>query len=523
VTPHQKVLTALEQRAARYLNSRTCEDLEDECLLDEAINETGMLLHASKRDGERSRVVVEEQLIKEIRGVLEYLLEVHSLPPGRKGKGVTWLIYENLNGLQLTMSKQNEKLEKARQVIDDLQADIVCYNEHHQNLRHKANRNGFQQMFNGGETELRAIASHNRNEEVGKFQEGGTAMMVYGDLIQQFDPEVSGQDDLGLGRWMYMLFRGTNNMVTQVICGYSLCANKKKDSGTVYQQHRRHLINMLGDDTCPWTQFWEDLLQQMRRWQRAGERLILCLDANKNIYLGEMGWELTDLHGLGMKEVVGEFTTKRLGVTYFRGSAPIDAVWVTSDVAVVNACVMPVGYGVGDHCLFVVDFTTASLVGAGCLQQIIRPALHCLNTRIAGCALRYNNALRRNILRHRLLKRMVAIATSNQPKSDIAKALNKLDKEGEAYMKHAEKKCRRLKSGCIPFSPEASLWIRQSQVYRSLLHWHAGKVCNRGNLRRTARRCQINAPFQLTVDDIKLRLWICKEKCDYFWKHGKGH
>jgi hypothetical protein len=44
-------------------------------------------------------------------------------------------------------------------------------------------------MFNGGETELWAIASHNRNEELGKFQEGGTAMMVYGDLIQQFDLE----------------------------------------------------------------------------------------------------------------------------------------------------------------------------------------------------------------------------------------------------------------------------------------------------------------------------------------------
>ncbi len=143
VTPHQKVLTALEQRAARYLNSRTCEDLEDERLLDEAIDETGMLLHASERDGERSRVVVEEQQIKEIRGVSEYLLEVHGLPPRRKGEGVTRLIYENLNGLQSTMSKQNEKLEKARQVIDDLQADIVCYNEHHQNLWHKANCNGF--------------------------------------------------------------------------------------------------------------------------------------------------------------------------------------------------------------------------------------------------------------------------------------------------------------------------------------------------------------------------------------------
>jgi hypothetical protein len=243
----------------------------------------------------------------------------------------------------------------------------------------------------------------------------------------------------------------------------------------------------------------------------------------KNIYLGKLGRELTDLHGLGMKEVVGEFTTQRLGATYFRGSVLIDAVWATSNMAVVNACVMPVGYGVGDHCLFVVDFVTALLVGTGCSQQIVQPALPHLNTRIVGCALQYIKALWRNILRHRLLKWMVAVAISNQPKAEIAKALNKLDKEGEAYMKHAEKKCCRLKSGRTPFSPEALLWIQQSQVYRSLLRWHAGKIRNRGNLWCTARRCQINTPFQLTVDDIKLRLRICKEKCDYFWKHGKRH
>jgi hypothetical protein len=223
-------------------------------------------------------------------------------------------------------------------------------------------------------------------------------MMVYGNLIQHFNPEASGRDDLGLGWWTYMLFRGTNNTVTRVICGYSPCANKKKDSGTVYQQHCRHLINKLGDNTCPRSRFWEGLLCQMRQWCWAGERLILCLDANKNIYLGKLGRELMDLHGLGMKEVVGEFTTRRIGATYFWGSTPIDAVWATSDVAVVNACVMPVGYGVGDHRLFVVDFVTASLVGTGCSQQIVQPALCCLNTRIAGCALQYIKALRRNIL-----------------------------------------------------------------------------------------------------------------------------
>ncbi len=92
-------------------------------------------------------------------------------------------------------------------------------------------------MFDRGETELQAIASHNRNEDTGKFQEGGMAMMVYGNLIQQFAPEESGLDELGLGRWTYMLFRGANNTVTRVICGYSPCANKKKDSRMVYQQH----------------------------------------------------------------------------------------------------------------------------------------------------------------------------------------------------------------------------------------------------------------------------------------------
>ncbi len=29
--------------------------------------------------------------------------------------------------------------------------------------------------------------------------------------------------------------------------------------------------------------------------------------------------------------------------------------------------------------------------------------------------------------------------------------------------------------------------------------------------------------MQLSVKDIKLRLKICKEKCDYFYKHGKWH
>jgi len=61
--------------------------------------------------------------------------------------------------------------------------------------------------------------------------------------------------------------------------------------------------------------------------------------------------------------------------------------------------------------------------------------------KIKGCALWYNKVLRKNILRHQLLERMVQAASSNKTKEMILAQLNKLDKEGEAYMKHAEKKC----------------------------------------------------------------------------------
>ena len=79
-----------------------------------------------------------------------------------------------------------------------MEADVVAYCEHRQNLRHKQNKNGFRQMFNGGETDIRAIAAHNTNENVGWVQEGGTAMLEFGNLMDQFDGNGSGRDKLGL-------------------------------------------------------------------------------------------------------------------------------------------------------------------------------------------------------------------------------------------------------------------------------------------------------------------------------------
>jgi hypothetical protein len=62
-----------------------------------------------------------------------------------------------------------------------------------------------------------------------------------------------------------------------------------------------------------------------------------------------IGKALTDINGLAMKEVVGEFTRQPVGPTFFRGFKPIDSVWVSSEIIILNSCIMPAGYGIGDH------------------------------------------------------------------------------------------------------------------------------------------------------------------------------
>jgi hypothetical protein len=188
-TKHSKVLSILEKRALRYRDTGkySVNDGRKERRFD-GIDKTGTVETAGLTDSDSEEEVESEEgftvKVKEFleaSGVRDELLQVHGVAPGTKLEGVIRLIYENLNGLNARMS-DNEKLDKARELIDDLEADIVCYNEHRLNLMHKDNKSGFSQLFRGGESEIRSIAAHNKHEgkDVGRVQEGGTAMLLYG-------------------------------------------------------------------------------------------------------------------------------------------------------------------------------------------------------------------------------------------------------------------------------------------------------------------------------------------------------
>ena len=47
------------------------------------------------------------------------------------------------------------------------------------------------------------------------------------------------------------------------------------------------------DCTCPRTRFKNDLLAQLRKWKEQGDRMIVCMDVNEDIYLKRIGKALT--------------------------------------------------------------------------------------------------------------------------------------------------------------------------------------------------------------------------------------
>jgi hypothetical protein len=178
------------------------------------------------------------------------------------------------------------------------------------------------------------------------------------------------------------------------------------------------------------------LVELLRKWKEQGDRIIVCMDANEDIYRKSIGKTLTDEEGLNMREVVGDYTGQMIGATYFRGSKPIDAVWATSDVEVVGACVMPAGFGVGDHRLFQVDFRATSLVGAA-PPKIVRPQSRRLNTKIPRIEHKYTEILEKQFVEHRMNTRLLEASDSSSSVMEVKEKVDRIDEESKQYKRHA--------------------------------------------------------------------------------------
>ena len=86
---------------------------------------------------------------------------------------------------------------------------------------------------------MRSVVGSNVHERGGgRVQQGGTSMLMYGTLIDQYDFEALGKDNRGFGRWVHMVLRDDNITKIRIACGYNPYQSNKKASGSSYQQQQ---------------------------------------------------------------------------------------------------------------------------------------------------------------------------------------------------------------------------------------------------------------------------------------------
>jgi hypothetical protein len=110
--------------------------------------------------------------------------------------------------------------------------------------------------------------------------------------------------------------------------------------------------------------------------------------------------------------------------------------WVWGNLDISNACVMPFGYGVGDHHAFVLDVPLESLIGVDPVK-IGQPVGCQLNRRLAGCCKAYIDSLESNITRHCLLEQLHDAHTGAHSNVIRARRIILIDEEGKTYMRRA--------------------------------------------------------------------------------------
>jgi hypothetical protein len=123
------------------------------------------------------------------------------------------------------------------------------------------------------------------------------------------------------------------------------------------------------------------------------------MDHNKHTYNRPLGCAFAGPARLGMNEAVLRHTGTCTGATLFRGSKSIDGLWTTSNIVIPNVCMMPFGYGIGDHRMFVLNVTLESFIGST-PTKVVRPAARQLNRKIPQCSKAYIKDLEEKIIQH---------------------------------------------------------------------------------------------------------------------------
>jgi hypothetical protein len=105
------------------------------------------------------------------------------------------------------------------------------------------------------------------------------------------------------------------------------------------------------DNQCPWQAFLDNLKQELAKWIKDGEQVVVMLNTNSNVPDGTVNQMFLDI---GMGEVLSAFNSELAATAAFscnHQDAPMDGIFTTSTVQLQGGGHFAFSDGPGkDHC-----------------------------------------------------------------------------------------------------------------------------------------------------------------------------
>jgi hypothetical protein len=128
--------------------------------------------------------------------------------------------------------------------------------------------------------------------------------------------------------------------------------------------------------------------------------------------------------------------------SHHRGTSPLTTFFGSPGLHVENAMVFPHWYGLGDHRLFVLEVSSASLFGRQ-LPGIGRPRGRLLNCHIQRTREQYNSYLEAMVRCHKMQEKLLHLQKSAHRLSPrvLQAAHDRWDRELGQFMRSVERRC----------------------------------------------------------------------------------
>lgn len=424
---------------------------------------------------------------------------------GAKKDGIIRIVSQNIGCLGIA-SKANPKQDSAIEWIHKHEVDIIGWQEVGVAFDMLKGHESFHERIRDPRwNKRRIVQANNVHDKNDAFQWGGTSLIAIDEAAVRIK-EVT-KDESGLGRWCTMLFEGKHNHKVRIISAYNPCKTTDvRKVHTVYNQHRR-VFNAKGNKNCPRLQFRMDLIRYVQSCTRKGEMIIMLMDFNEDLLRnGPLQQALTECDMVDPicklhkhKGIVPPPTSKT-------GSTPIDSIFVSRSLQHIHkGGWLKLGQGVGDHRPLYIDIPTKVLFGEAKFK-IHRHEMRRLKCENPSIVQKFNELLLKQLIQEKTHIKLASLRWDLQEgtmsKQECRQSLIKIDNSIHHAVIYAEKKCRKLSTGAVPFSLEAKEAGQNIDFWNNVIRKKRGWNISSKYIRRLAKKCKIHINvMKLSIED----------------------